>query len=358
MIRSRRSVWPAAVAGLIAVLLLAACGSSGSDNATSKDTTGGSTIAPAAVSPAWQKVIDEAKKEGSVTIYSSQGTDELNAMGKAFEKKYGIKVDVLRDIDANLEAKLSAERDSGKGVADVAVFADQSFVDKQGAAGRWTMPTGPDFDAAAYDKSTNMNEHGSFVTTAVVYAIGWNTQLVPDGIKSYDDLLNPKFKGKIGLNDPATSPVVVDFYRYVEGQTSPSFLSDVAKLKPQVFPSVLQIAQNLTSGQLAVGIAVAPLVDEKADGAPVDYMVPKPAWGARFYASILKSAPHPAAAQLLADFMVTSAGQAKIARKTASVLPGTPGAVTSVADVRKIDSAFLTDANVQKFVTDFKAKMQ
>jgi iron(III) transport system substrate-binding protein len=351
---SRRSIVTGAVALLAAVLLVAACSSSGTDTTATND-TGGSTIAPAAVSPAWQKVIDQAKKEGSVTIYSSQGTDELNAMGKAFEDKYGVKVNVLRDIDSNLEAKVKAEHSSGKGVADVAAFADQSFVTTQGAAGWWTRPTGPDFDAPAYDKATNMDANGSFVTTAVVYAIGWNTQQVPDGINAYDDLLDPKFKGKIGLNDPATSPVVVDFYRYVEEQTSPTFLSDVGKLDPQVFPSVLQIAQNLTSGQLAVGIAVAPLVDEKADGAPVDYMVPKPAWGARFYASIVKGAPHPAAAQLLADFMVTSEGQVKLARKTASVLPNTPGAVTSVADVRKIDAAYLTDANVQKFVADFKS---
>lgn len=341
----------------VALVALAACGSSGSSKAATPDSTG-STVPVAKVTPAWQKVIDAAKKEGSVTIYSSQGTDQLNDLAERFKKKYGIKVDILRDVDATIEAKVGAEHTANKPVADLVAISDASWINDKGAAGWWTKPTGPDFDAAAYDKADNINEHGSFVTSAAVFAIGWNTQQVPEGIKSYKDLLNPKFKGKIGINDATVSPSVVDFYFYLQEQNGNDFVQKLAALNPQVFPSVLQIGQNVTSGQLSVGLAVQALVDEKANGAPVDFLVPKPAWGVRFWTQITANAPHPNAAQLLGDFMVTTGGQEAIARKSGSALPDVAGAVISVKDVRKPDPSKLTPDAVSAFDAEFKKLFQ
>ena len=67
----------------------------------------------------WQEVIDKAKEEGSVTYYSGQATDNLQTAATAFESAYGIKVDIVRDNDANLQTKLAAEETTGNQVADV-----------------------------------------------------------------------------------------------------------------------------------------------------------------------------------------------------------------------------------------------
>lgn len=336
--------------------LAAACGSSSSKGTSAPTSTPTSASAAGGGSAAWQQLVSEAKQEGQVTIYSSQGLDQLNAVGKAFQSKYGITVNVARNIDATDEAKLSAEESSGSKIADVVSFADSNYV--QAHAAWWQAPTGPDFDNPAYDKSTNVQPNGSFVTSAAVYALGWNTQLVPGGLTSYSQVLDPKYKGKIGIPDAATSSVVVDFYGYLQQQAGSDFLTKLSALSPQVFASVLQIAQNLTSGQVAVGLAVSPLVTQKAAGAPVNYIVPKPAWGARFYTVVVKNSPHPAAAQLLADFLVTADGQAALAAQAASVLPNTPGAVAAVANVRAIDPANLDPAHVQQFDAQFKSLFQ
>lgn len=338
--------------------LAAACGSSNksSSGASTTPTTATSAATAGGNSAAWQQLVAQAKQEGQVTIYSSQGLDQLNAVAKAFKSKYGITVNVARNIDATDEAKLSAEESSGKKIADVVSFADSNYV--QTNAAWWQAPTGPDFDNPAYDKSTNVQSNGSFVTSAAVYALGWNTQLVPGGLTSYSQVLDPKYKGKIGIPDAATSTVVVDFYGYLQQQAGSDFLTKLSALSPQVFASVLQIAQNLTSGQVAVGLAVAPLVTQKAAGAPVDYIVPKPAWGARFYTVVVRDSPHPAAAQLLADFLVTPDGQAALTAQGASVLPNTPGAVATVANVRAIDPANLQPTHVQQFDAQFKSLFQ
>ncbi len=352
------AIFKAAVVFGAAALVAAACGSSGKTGSSSATSAAPQATTAAGSSSGWQQLVAQAKKEGQVTFYSSQGVDQLNAVAKAFEAKYGITVNISRNIDATDEAKISAENSSGKRIADVVSFADSNYVQSKGQLGWWTPPTGPDFNNPAYDKASNVQSDGSFVTSAAVYAIGWNTQLVPKGISSYSQILDPQFKGKIGIPDAATSPVIVDFYGYVQQQTSSDFLTSLAALKPQVFSSVLQIAQNLTSGQVAVGLAVAPLVTQKQAGAPVDFIVPKPAWGARFYTTIVKNSPHPAAAQLLADFLVTPEGQAALTAQGASVLPNTPGAVAAVANVRAIDPANLQPAHVQQFDTKFKSLFQ
>ena len=315
--------------------------------------------APSApVSPAWQRVIDAARKEGSVTIYSSQGTDQLNDVATRFQQAYGIKVDVLRDVDANLEAKLDAEHGGTQKFADVTALADGTYVATKGQQGWWAAPTGPDVAAPAYAGAAQPAADGSFITSAAVFVLGWNTQTVPGGLRSYADLLAPTLAGKIGVNDPAISPAVVDFYRYLQEQNGAGFVDGLAAQRPQIFPSVLPMGQALLSGQISAMLGGSAPVTQKDQGAPVDFLVPKPAWGAAFRTAVLADAPHPNAAQLLADYLATADGQAAIARDGASVLPGVPGALTAIADVRVFDAASLSATQISDFRTEFRAKFQ
>jgi iron(III) transport system substrate-binding protein len=351
---ARRVPLLARVAPLAAAVLLAVagCGGGGGTDAAA------SAPPSAPVTPEWQKVIDAAKGEGSVTIYSSQGTDQLKALGDAFQKTYGIKVDVLRDVDATLGSKVDAERASNSPVADVLATANGAYIADKGSQGWWSKPSGPDFGVAAYDQAKNVSPDGSFLSSAAVYVVGWNTQAVPAGLTSYKDLLKPELTGKVGVIDPAVSPAVVDFYDYVAQQNGPQFLDELAAQKPQIFNSVLTAGQALTSGQISAAVAVQALTDEKEQGAPVDFLVPKPAWGAPFHTAVLAKAPHPNAAQLLADFMISPAGQTLIARKAASVLPNIPGAVTTISDVQAFDPTKLSTPQVEQFRSDFRSKFQ
>src|SRR4051812_44295418 len=355
---SRRTARAVPIIALVA-LVAGACGSSNKvDGAKAASAAAAPTTAAPKVDAAFQGVIDKAKQEGSVTIYSSQGTDQLNDVATRFQQAYGVKVDVLRDVDANLEAKLDAEHGGTQKFADVAALADGSYVATKGQQGWWTPPTGPDVAAPAYAGAAPPGADGSFITSAAVFVLGWNTQTVPRGLRSYADLLDPALAGKIGVNDPAISPAVVDFYRYLQEQNGAGFVDGLAGQPPQIFPSVLPMGQALLSGQISAMLGGAAPVTPKEQGAPVDFLVPKPAWGAAFRTAVLADAPHPNAAQLLANFLATPDGQAAIARDGASVLPGVPGALTTLADVRVFDAASLTPTQISDFRTEFRAKFQ
>ncbi|MGY1739429.1 MULTISPECIES: ABC transporter substrate-binding protein [unclassified Blastococcus] len=356
---SRSSRFPAltrvAPLAVAMTLAMAACG--GDDGG---EDDGGSTPAAAdtSASPEWQQVIDAAEEEGAVTIYSSQGTEQLEELASRFEDTYDIDVTINRDVDANIEARLDAEDSSGSPAADVVAIADGAYIARQGEAGWWEQPTGPAFDDPAYNRAEYVAEAGSFFTSAAVFVIGWNTQFVPDGLESYEDLLNPDLQGNVGVTDPATSPAVVDFYDFVIEQTSDDFIDELAAQEPQIFASVLPAAQALTSGEIYAAMAVQALVDERDQGAPVDFVVPEPAWGAPFHTAVLAEAPHPNAGQLLANFMITEAGQEAIAAKAASVLPDIETSVTTLDNVDAFDPTTLDPARVEEFRAQFQAAFQ
>ncbi|GAA2454442.1 extracellular solute-binding protein [Actinomadura vinacea] len=302
----------------------------------------------APVAGSWNEIVAAAEKEGKVTIYSSHGTEELNDFKGRFEKKYPkVKLTVVRGTDADLTPKVEAERKTGKGIADV--FFGASLVWVKANKDAFEAPRGPSFEAPAYNKQTSVPEGTYFLTNAAVLTFGWNTKLYKKGIKDYPDLLDPSLRGgKIGVIKPA-APSMVDFYLYLQETYGADFVKKLAAQKPRIYPSSLPIAQAIQSGEIAATPFVSPLIDEKKSGAPVDWGLAKKPWGALFWGMALKSAPHPNAAQLIADFIIGEQGQEAIARTHASVLPNIPGTVGNTSTVRKQDLAQLTPEKVREF---------
>jgi iron(III) transport system substrate-binding protein len=354
--------------GAVLLLSLAACGddstSSGATTVVSGGATttaaasGGSTTTAAAAGGAsttagssaeWDKVVEAAKKEGKVTIYSSQGLDQLNDFAAKFKDEYGIPVEVVRGIDGDLLAKVEAEKQTGNGIADMWVSASQSTVDAKAKEGGWFLPAGgPSFDSPDYDKAY-YKPGDYFEVGAAILTFGWNTQLFPKGLKDYTDLLDPELGGgKIGVIEP-TAPSIVDFYLYLEENYGADFVQKLASQEPRIYPSSLPMGQALTSGEIAAGSFVQVQNDPKAKGAPVDSGLAPEAWGARFFGSLLATGPHPNAAQLLANFMLTPEGQEAVMHNASSVFPDIPGTVTSDDKVREQDLSKLTPETVKAY---------
>ena len=323
----------ATLAGLTGLaLLVGACGGSDSE----------STVA----SGSWNDVVAAAEKEGNVTIYSGQGTDQLEDLAAKFEQKYPkIKVEVVRGVETDFMPKVEAEARTGKGIADIFVLTDRSWLTAN--KDNFHAPRGPAFDDPAYDRAENVLEDSYFVTNAAVLTFAWNSKRFAGEVQDYSDLIDPALAdGKIGI-PPADGASFVDFYKYLEENYGADFVEKLAAQRPRVYPSALPMAQALGSGEISAATFVQPQVDEQKAGAPVEWGLAKPSWGARFHGALLKSAPHPNAAQVLADFMITSEGQRAIARKNASVLPDIPGAVDITENVRK--PANLTPEQIREY---------
>ena len=300
------------------------------------------------VSPEWQAVIDAARAEGSVTIYSSQGLRQLNDLAARLTARYGIQVEVVRAIDADLIPRVTAEFETGRGIADVVVNSSLLAIADQEAQGYFVPVIGPAFDNPDYRREERMPRGISFESNATILTYSWNTELVPDGIADYDDIFRPDLVGLIGTIRPSVS-TIVDFYFYLQENYGEDYVERLAAMNPRIYPSALTMAQALSAGEVAVILFGEPQIDEKEAGAPVESGFGQVVWGARFYANVLTTAPHPNAAQLLANFMVTEEGQSAIARKAASSLPDVPGAVALLDDVRRPDPDKLTAENVQAF---------
>ncbi|WP_046470211.1 ABC transporter substrate-binding protein [Allosalinactinospora lopnorensis] len=312
----------------------------------------------AAVSGSWKDVVAAAKEEGSVTVYSSQHPRNLEPLKKAFQTEYPeITVEFVRGVDADLGPKVEAEKQTGRSTADVYVTAAQQWITDVAEPGDFAVDVqGPHFDTPDYNQAQTVDNGKYFLVSAAVLGLGWNTELLPEGLEGYDDLLNPELEGKIGITKP-TSGAYVDFYNFVTEQAGDDFLPQLAELDPRVYPSTLPITQALTSGELAATLVVQPLVPEQEDGAPVDWTLPDPVWGAPWKAMVLSAAPHPNAAQLMADFMVSHEGQVAQGKDYASVLP-VEGAVADAQEIPDLEARLQTTDAVAAYQKEWEAMFE
>lgn len=342
---SRRKLRPLlALAALLVALPVAACG--GDESEPSSTPAGGSSAATSG----WDGVVEAAKKEGSVTILSSQGLDQLNAMAAKFTDKYGIKVNVVRAVDGENLTRLTAEHDTNKPTADMWVVASEPMINDAVSKGWPTKPTGPEFSGGAYDTSLYMRPGDVFEVGAAILGFGWNTKLFPKGLQDEQGLLDPSLKGgKIGVLEP-TAPVIVDQYLYLESKFGEDFIKQLGAQKPRIYPSTLPTQQALASGEIAAAPMTNPsIVDLKSQGAPIEFKLPDSPWAARYIGMVLKQAPNPNAAQLLADYMITPEGQAEVNKGYAAVLEDVPGALATNESVRKMNEDDLTPDKVKAF---------
>ena len=294
----------------------------------------------------WDAVVEAAKEEGSVTLYSSQGAAQLEDFAAGFKEKYGITVEIVRDIDANLLPKFDAELLTGKPSADVIIQSTEGSAQQYSDNGDFAEPIAP-----VFDELDVMRNDYYFDVDATVITFAWNTEQYSGTIENYEDLLDPALKGKIGVPEP-TVPAFVDFYLYLEGLYGEDFSAKLAAQNPQVYPGALPAAQALSSGEIAAAVYVEPQIDEKEAGAPVEWGFEEEQWSAVFYGAIVAEAPHPNAAQLLVDYMLSVEGQSKIARKAASVRPDVPGTVATLDTVHRLDLTKITP----EVVSEYQAK--
>ncbi|OZE37667.1 MULTISPECIES: ABC transporter substrate-binding protein [unclassified Rhodococcus (in: high G+C Gram-positive bacteria)] len=321
---------------------------------------GSSSTASAPVEGDWDAVIAAAKEEGSVMLYSSQKPANLDALTAAFEAQYPeIDMEYVRGTDSEINPRVETENRTGAGIADVHMTTDASWIENAAESGRFSTDLiGPDLDAPAFDPADSVINDRFFLSSAAVFGLGWNTAAVPDGVDAPEDLIDPKFQGKIGIVNPTGFASYVDLYKYYSKTFGEDYWNQIAELAPRVYPSALAVAQALTSGEVTVSPMVQPLVTEVAAGAPVDWALPDSPWGTPWYSEVLGASQHPNAAQVLANFMVTAGGQQALNGGYAAVLPDIEGAVARAQDIASPDLAELTPEKVEQYSQEWQTLFQ
>jgi iron(III) transport system substrate-binding protein len=298
----------------------------------------------AEVSPSWkvvwEKTVEAAKKEGQVSVYGSD-TFEL-FLKSAFQKRYPeIKINFVGGRAPVVGPKLITERRAGKYLADVIltgpgtpyrILYKNKALDPIGAAlilpevldeSKWWQGRHHYVDAE--------NEY-IFVYEATVQSgdIAYNTQLVkPEELKSYWDLLEPKWRGKIVAMDPKVSGAVSRGIRFFYFQTElgPNFIARLfGETDMTLARDFTQMLDWLAAGKFSLGIFVGSTETAKAvsQGLPIREFSPgqfkegaavSPFNGT---VSLINRAPHPNAAKVLINWLLSKEGQTAVQQHLAS----------------------------------------
>ncbi len=272
-------------------------------------------------------LIERAKKEGEVTFYTNIIVNQLaRPMADAFEKKYGIKVNISRADSQATILKLVNEARAGKTVVDVwNLSSGLSALVEAGVAKPFKAVNAAEIPNLYKDPS------GIWVATNLyVLTPGYNTQMVAKGDvpKTFEDLLDPKWKGKLAWkpNDISGAPGFIGNVLTSMGEEKGmAYLRRLAAQEPVlVEASARAILDRVIAGQYPIALQIFNhhAVISAQKGAPSAWIPMSPATVAVQVTGLTKDAPNPNAGLLLIEFMLSDEGQ-KIFQ-TAEYLPANP----------------------------------
>lgn len=253
----------------------------------------------------------EAAKEGKVVLYASDAPNLLRASAAAFKEAFPeVDAEFVRVSSRELLQRSVAESKAGRPVADVihAPAVQLAILQSSGLVARYTSPEAASFSKDYVDPDGYWTTH--WMAPCVV---AYNTRRIEAASvpMTLDGLAAPELKGKLGRTSNGGRWVagVLKALGEEQGQT---IVKKLAEQSPRLFDSNSALMAALSSGQISVCFD-ANLSDVKiaqATGAPIEFVVPDPLLVVPMYQFVMNDAPHPYAAALLSDWVLSPAGQA------------------------------------------------
>ena len=285
------------------------------------------TLTPLGALAADQALIDAARKEGEVTWYTTSIVDQfVRPAAQAFEKKYGIKVNFIRSNALEIELRVSNEAKAGRIQADLVDGTTTSItLKKMNLVEKWTP------DVKLPDRYKDPEGYW-MASQEYVLLPGYNTDLIPKGSepKNFEDLLNPRLKGKMVWNTTPSSSAGQGFVGLVlmemGEEKGRAYLQALAKQNVTgIQVAARQVLDQVIAGEYAIALNIFNnhAVISAAKGAPSAWIPMNPALAVLSVISVTKDAPHTNAGKLFLEFLVSEEGQ-KIYRD-ADYMPIDPG---------------------------------
>ncbi|MDB5990857.1 MAG: transporter substrate-binding protein [Herbaspirillum sp.] len=255
-----------------------------------------------------QTLIDGAKKEGQLNIYVVHTA--LPGMAAAFTKKYGIKVNLWRASSENVLQRIVTEARAGRNELDI------------------VQNNAPEMEALHREKllqqvnSPYLNDllpraipaHKEWVGYSIeMYVQAYNTGKIKkeDLPKTYQDLLDPKWKGKLGIEQGDEAWFAAVLQELGQEKGTKLFKDIIATNDISVRKGHTLLGNMVASGEVPLALTLYSYNPDqmKDKGAPVErFNIAQPI--AQFQTlGMLQKAPHPYAAALFYDFMLTDAQQ-------------------------------------------------
>ena len=253
--------------------------------------------------------IARAKKEGAVTLYTSMQLVDSRPLTEAFEKKYGIKVSLWRASGEKVAERAITEARGGRFDVDV-IETDGAQVEiayREKLLAPLKVPSVADVPAEI------LPAHGYYAPTRLtLYVMSYNTNLVaPNEVpKSYADLLQPRWAGKLALENDDV-PWFASVVKAMGESQGLAYYRKLAGQRPSMRKGHTLMAEMVAAGEIEIAIDthVQGIARLKEKGAPIEWKPLQPAFGQPSSVGVAARAPHPDAARLLAEFILSREGQ-------------------------------------------------
>ncbi|HEY7163603.1 MAG TPA: extracellular solute-binding protein [Candidatus Binatia bacterium] len=262
-----------------------------------------------AASAAREDAVESARKEGEIVFYTTTNLEEAAAMTRHFKTKYPfLEVNINRAEGERIITKILQETRANKSFVDV--IQTPAFylhaLRKRGIMGDYVSA-----EDRFYPRSFKEEKFWT-ATYYNPYVVLYNTKLVAaqNLPKRYEDLLNPFWKNKMIIEKDK-----IDWFtamlQILGRETGVKYMRELSRQNPMLRIGQTLITQLVAAGEASLQInSNAVTVNRlKQKGAPIDWVAPGPLPGLMVAAGLTAQAPHPAAARLFLDFLLSKEGQ-------------------------------------------------
>ena len=253
-----------------------------------------------------ERLIDGAKKEGAVTLYSSAVVADSSAIIDAFTKKYGVPVRLWRGSSEDILRRAVTEARGGRYDVDVAETAgtEMEGLDRERLLAEISSPVFAELVPQA------VVPHRGWVTDRLsIFTAAYNTTLIhpADVPKSYEDLADPKWKGKLGLEADDANWFMAIADQMGEAKALALFRKIVATNGMSLRKGHTLLSNLVVAGEVPLALTVYGyrIPELKRRSAPIDGVVLPPGLALPTGIAAFNKAPHPNAALLFMDFYLT-----------------------------------------------------
>ena len=306
----------------------------------------------------WPAVLEAAKKEGSVMLYTQQVPPIIERIKADFTKAYpGITLETTRLTGTSVITKLDQERQGGMEGGDVVITVEILWLEDRVKDGALRKPMGPATQAwpAKY-----LLRDAIPVLALEPLVMAYNTSVVKTPVNGYADALRPEFKGRLGTTEVQALSIVA-WYEWLEKTQGAEFLGRLAAQAPKIYTGAVPNAQSTASGEIAITLfsvptVVMPLIER---GAPMKMVIPQPALGIRYAGGIIAGSKRPNASQVLTDYLMSPRGQAiwHSRGESASPLPNIPSS-PDANSIQPFDPSVYNANSVSEYKKKFDAAMK
>ncbi|HEY2990538.1 MAG TPA: extracellular solute-binding protein [Candidatus Binatia bacterium] len=262
-----------------------------------------------------REILDGAKRDRQLVFYAGIPVPDAQAILAAFEKKYPfVKTTFYRATGPALVSRIQTEQRAGSPVWDVMnstgfepyVLVEQGYFAKYESPERKFFPEGHK-DAEGYWATMYTTPH----------LVSYNTRLVSakDLPKDYFELVDPKWKGKLGL-DSSDFEWYANLKKVWGNEKARNFLDGLRKQDVRLIQGRALLTELLGSGEFALlaNNYLQNIVEAKRKGNAVEFLALDPVIAGAGLVGVNKTAPHPAAARLFVDFVLSKEGQELIVK--------------------------------------------